>query len=157
MILMFIGIGIGSVSADMKKILQAINRIDRFEKWYLSVLIGIGRYEKKLIGCTLYPPPTAFRPQRHSAPTASRSQRHLTPTAFCPQRHEKILLVIYRIGRFEKWYLSVSAHMKKSLSVVPCFTKTARFHSLPCFSIYLLSTWQYAKRNNQSLKEFCFY
>ena len=53
MILMFIGIGIGSVSADMKKILSAIYRIGRFEKWDLSVLIGIGRYEKKLIGRTL--------------------------------------------------------------------------------------------------------
>ena len=46
-------IGIGSVSADMKKILSAIYRIGRFEKWDLSVLIGIGRYEKKLIGRTL--------------------------------------------------------------------------------------------------------
>ena len=53
MILMFIGIGIGSVSADMKKILSAIYRIGRFEKWDLSVLIGIGRYEKKLIDRTL--------------------------------------------------------------------------------------------------------
>ena len=53
MILMFIGIGIGSVSADMKKILSAIYRNGRFEKWDLLVLIGIGRYEKKLIGCTL--------------------------------------------------------------------------------------------------------
>ena len=53
MILMFIGIGIGSVSANMKKILLAIYRIGRFEKWDLSVLIGIGRYEKKLIGRTL--------------------------------------------------------------------------------------------------------
>ena len=52
MILMFIGIG--SVSADMKKILSAIYRIGRFEKWDLSVLIGIGRYEKKLIGRTLF-------------------------------------------------------------------------------------------------------
>ena len=51
--MMFIGIGIGSVSADMKKILSAIYRIGRFEKWDLSVLIGIGRYEKKLIGRTL--------------------------------------------------------------------------------------------------------
>ena len=33
---------------------------------------------------------------------------------------KKILLVIYRIGRFEKWDLSVSANIKKSLSVVPC-------------------------------------
>ena len=33
---------------------------------------------------------------------------------------KKILSVIYRIGRFEKWDLSVSANMKKSLSVVPC-------------------------------------
>ena len=56
MILMFIGIGIGSVSADMKKILSVIYRIGRFEKWDLSVLIGIGRYEKKLIGRTLLPP-----------------------------------------------------------------------------------------------------
>ena len=47
-------IGIGSVSADMKKILSAIYRIGRFEKWDLSVLIGIGRYEKKLIGRTLH-------------------------------------------------------------------------------------------------------
>ena len=53
MILMFIGIGIGSVSADMKKILSAIYRIGRFEKWDLLVLIGIGRYEKKLIDRTL--------------------------------------------------------------------------------------------------------
>ena len=53
MILMFIGIGIGSVAADMKKILSVIYRIGRFEKWDLSVLIGIGRYEKKLIGRTL--------------------------------------------------------------------------------------------------------
>ena len=53
MILMFIGIGIGSVSADMKKILSVIYRIGRFEKWDLSVLIGIGRNEKKLIGRTL--------------------------------------------------------------------------------------------------------
>ena len=50
-----IGIGIGSVSADMKKILSVIYRIGRFEKWDLSVLIGIGRYEKKLIGRTLRP------------------------------------------------------------------------------------------------------
>ena len=54
MILMFIGIGIGSVSADMKKILSVIYWIGRFEKWDLSVLIGIGRYEKKLIGRTLH-------------------------------------------------------------------------------------------------------
>ena len=53
MILMFIGIGIGSVSADMKKILSVIYRIGRFEKWDLSVLIGIGQYEKKHIGRTL--------------------------------------------------------------------------------------------------------
>ena len=53
MILMFIGIGIGSVSADMKKILSVIYQIGRFEKWDLLVLIGIGRYEKKLIGRTL--------------------------------------------------------------------------------------------------------
>ena len=38
-----IGIGIGSVSADMKKILSVIYRIGRFKKWDLSVLIGIGR------------------------------------------------------------------------------------------------------------------
>ena len=60
MILMFIGIGIGSVSADMKKILSAIYRIGRFEKWDLSVLIGIGRYEKKLIGRTLTHAHTLF-------------------------------------------------------------------------------------------------
>ena len=46
-------IGIGSVSADMKKRLSVIYRIGRFEKWHLSVYIGIGRYEKKLIGRTL--------------------------------------------------------------------------------------------------------
>ena len=50
---MYIGIGIRSVSADMKKILSVIYRIGRFKKWNLSVLIGIGRYEKKLIGRTL--------------------------------------------------------------------------------------------------------
>ena len=53
MILMFIGIGIGSESADMKKVLSVIYRIGQFEKGHLSVLIGIGRYEKKLIGRTL--------------------------------------------------------------------------------------------------------
>ena len=53
MILMFIGIGIGSESADMKKVLSEIYQIGRFEKGDLSVLIGIGRYEKKLIGRTL--------------------------------------------------------------------------------------------------------
>ena len=53
MILMFIGIGIGSVSADVKKIISVFYRIGRFEKWNLSVHIGIGRYEKKLIGRTL--------------------------------------------------------------------------------------------------------
>ena len=53
MILMFIGIAIGSESADMKKVLSVIYRIGRFEKGDLSVLIGIGRCEKKLIGRTL--------------------------------------------------------------------------------------------------------
>ena len=53
MILMFIGIGIGSESANMKKVLSVIYRIGRFDKGDLSVLIGIGRYEKKLIGRTL--------------------------------------------------------------------------------------------------------
>ena len=48
-----IGIGIGSVSADMKKRISVIYRIGRFRKWHLSVYIGIGRYEKKLIGRTL--------------------------------------------------------------------------------------------------------
>ena len=46
-------IGIGSVSADMKKNISVFYRIGRFEKWNLSVHIGIGRYEKKLIGRTL--------------------------------------------------------------------------------------------------------
>ena len=45
-------IGIGSVSADMKKRLSVMYRIGRFKKWHLSVDIGIGRYEKKLIGRT---------------------------------------------------------------------------------------------------------
>ena len=49
----YIGIGIGSVSADMKKNISVIYRIGRFRKWDLSVLIGIGRFEKKLIGRTL--------------------------------------------------------------------------------------------------------
>ena len=49
----FIGIGIGSVLADMKKKLSVIYRIGRFQKWYLSVYIGIGRYEKNLIRRTL--------------------------------------------------------------------------------------------------------
>ena len=48
-----IGIGIGSVSADMKKRISVIYRIGRFKKWHLSVYIGIGRYEKNLIGRTL--------------------------------------------------------------------------------------------------------
>ena len=50
-----IGIGIGSVSADLKKRISVIYRIGRFKKWDLSVYIGIGRYEKKLIGRTLTP------------------------------------------------------------------------------------------------------
>ena len=48
-----IGIGIGSVSADMKKRISVIYRIGQFGEWHLSVFIGIGRYEKKLIGRTL--------------------------------------------------------------------------------------------------------
>ena len=48
-----IGIGIRSVSADLKKKISVIYRIGRFKKWDLSVYIGIGRYEKKLIGRTL--------------------------------------------------------------------------------------------------------
>ena len=48
-----IGIGIWSVSADMKKRISVIYRIGQFRKWNLSVYIGIGRYEKKLIGRTL--------------------------------------------------------------------------------------------------------
>ena len=48
-----IGIGIGSVSADMKKRISVIYRIGRLKKWHLSVHIGIGRYEKNLIGRTL--------------------------------------------------------------------------------------------------------
>ena len=48
-----IGIGIGSVSADLKKRISVIYRIGRFRKWHLSVYIGIGRYEKNLIGRTL--------------------------------------------------------------------------------------------------------
>ena len=46
-------IGIGSVSADLKNRISVIYRIGRFRKWHLSVYIGIGRYEKKLIGRTL--------------------------------------------------------------------------------------------------------
>ena len=37
-----------------KKPISVIYRIGRFKKWHLSVLIGIGRYEKKLIGRTLH-------------------------------------------------------------------------------------------------------
>ena len=48
-----IGIGIGSVSADMKIIISVIYRIGRLKKWHLSVHIGIGRYEKNFIGRTL--------------------------------------------------------------------------------------------------------
>ena len=48
-----IGIGIGSVSADLKKRISVIYRIGRFKKWDLSVYIGIGQYEKKFIGRTL--------------------------------------------------------------------------------------------------------
>ena len=47
-------IGIGSVSADLKESISVIYRIGRFEKGDLSVLIGIGRYKKKLIGRTLH-------------------------------------------------------------------------------------------------------
>jgi hypothetical protein len=42
-----IGIGIGSVLADMKKSISVIHRIGQFKKWLLSVHIDIGRYEKK--------------------------------------------------------------------------------------------------------------
>ena len=42
-----------SESADMKKSISVFYRIGRFEKLNLSVHIGIGRYEKKLIGRTL--------------------------------------------------------------------------------------------------------
>ena len=49
----YIGIGIESVSADFNKYLLVIYRIGQYKKWDLSVLIGIGRYEKKLIGRTL--------------------------------------------------------------------------------------------------------
>ena len=37
----------------MKKSISVIYRIGRFEKWDLSVYIGIGRYAKNLIGRTL--------------------------------------------------------------------------------------------------------
>ena len=46
-------ISIRSVSANMKKTLLVIYRIGRFWKWALSVFIGIGWYEKMVIGCTL--------------------------------------------------------------------------------------------------------
>ena len=49
----YANIGIGSVSADMKKRISVIYRIGQFGEWHLSVFIGIGRYEKKLIGRTL--------------------------------------------------------------------------------------------------------
>ena len=49
MILMSISIGIG----QYENILLVIYRIGRFEKWDLSVLIGIGRNEKKHISRTL--------------------------------------------------------------------------------------------------------
>ena len=49
-----IGIGIGSVSANMKKRKSVICPISRFKKWHSLVHIGIGRYEKTLIGHTLY-------------------------------------------------------------------------------------------------------
>ena len=48
-----IGIGIRSVSADKKKRISVNYRIGRFKKHNKSVYIGIGRYEKKLIGRTL--------------------------------------------------------------------------------------------------------
>ena len=37
----------------MKKRISVIYRIGRLKKWHLSVHIGIGRYEKNLIGRTL--------------------------------------------------------------------------------------------------------
>ena len=46
--LQFIGIG------RYEKSILVIYRIGRFEKWDLSVYIGIGRYGKKLIGRTLF-------------------------------------------------------------------------------------------------------
>ncbi len=62
-----IGIGIVSVSADMKKSISVIYRIGRFKKWLLSVHIGIGRYEKKLIGRTLVE--WAKKPKQSTSPT----------------------------------------------------------------------------------------
>ena len=44
-------IRIRSVSADMKNCISVFYRIGQFEKWNLSVHIGIG--QKKLIGRTL--------------------------------------------------------------------------------------------------------
>ena len=49
-----IGIDLGSVSANLKKSISVIYWIGRFQKWDLSVYIGIGRYEKNLIGHTLW-------------------------------------------------------------------------------------------------------
>ena len=47
-------IGIGSVLAYMKKSISVFYRIGHFEKWNLSVYIGIGQYEKKIIGRALH-------------------------------------------------------------------------------------------------------
>ena len=42
-----------SVLADMKKMISVFYRYWPIRKLYLSACIGIGRYEKKLIGCSL--------------------------------------------------------------------------------------------------------
>ena len=44
-----------SVSADMKNCISVFYRYRPIRKLYLSAFIGIGRYEKKLIGRTLSP------------------------------------------------------------------------------------------------------
>ena len=46
-------ISIESVLADMNKSILVIYQIGQFKKGNLSVHIGIGRYEKNLIGFTL--------------------------------------------------------------------------------------------------------
>ena len=42
------------ISADMKNIISVFYRYRPIRKFHLSAFIGIGRYEKNLIGRTLY-------------------------------------------------------------------------------------------------------
>ena len=88
-------ISIGSVSADMKKRISVIYRIGRFEKWHLSVYIGIGRYEKKLIGRTL---------------SSAHAYVSICPQVFNSKVISTYLIVENRRYFFERSYVSFWGH-----------------------------------------------